>query len=137
MPGVRRRITAPKGLRPGEVTGKKPAKETSGDNYGLPWYYRGCTTCGLRFSTVQSAPREMCQDCRLGLYGHGSGRPLWDRNGDPVACCLTRSVPLTDPEALAAYRCAGPTGWWQCAGCKRAHPFDPAVRHADKIKKAS
>ncbi len=121
---TRRAHIAPKGLRPGQLSGKTPAKVTDAQLANLTWYYRGCTTCGVRFCVIATNAHSTCQDCRLKLEGIGTGRPLWDRNGDPAPCCLTARL-IDDADTLVAYRCAGPTLWWQCHTCKRCHPYNP------------
>lgn len=84
------------------------------------WWYVGCPGCGLR--TMVNRNDAVCQDCStLGPYG----RPLWDRNGDPLACCYVLSAPITETSVLQNFRCGGDTPWWLCSGCQRAHPYDP------------
>lgn len=90
----------------------------------IPNYHaHGCRQCGRRYMDTCKTPLEngVCMSpCTNGLEP-----PLWDRDKSPADCCRANSRLTTDNAVLNSYALGGPGPWFQCATCKRTHPFDP------------
>lgn len=82
----------------------------------------GCERCGLRYQDACRTPlvNAVCGSCKSeGKFG----RPLWDRDGDPIDCCYLESV-LASEDVRSRFYLGGSNDWYKCR-CSRTHPFKP------------
>jgi hypothetical protein len=92
---------------------------------GGEFHFHGCETCGLKFGDACQTPdvNPTCPSCRSGFT-----RALWDRNRDPVDCCLDNSRQVTPAERKPYALAGGAHVWYICRTCSRTHPFNPTRR---------
>ena len=115
-----------KGLVPGTVSGTRHNTSTKGRFDGV-LHYHGCAVCSLIYCDYckESGLDSICKDCIPAHFG----RPSWERNADPLPCCLSDSRPAK-PSETTSYRLGGVSTWWICRTCCRTHPYNPTTRRS-------
>lgn len=83
-----------------------------------------CYECKGVYTDSCGTPTENkhCVGCQS-----AHGRPLWDRDRDPMKCCLELGAceMVTDGATIALFKLAGPGPWFICKTCHRTHGYLP------------
>ena len=92
--------------------------------FSRAWHVHSCARCKARYTDRMKCTEPMvnglCEDCT------GAGRPSWDRDADPIACCMYESEQASRQDR-ERFELAGSTDWWICRQCQRQSPVHPAT----------